>query len=65
MIYFVSNLLKMLEYVFLMLMIVIAFMYVRNHPVVKHYTNYRREREELVKRHKRLYKSRSELMVSI
>lgn len=55
----------MLEFVFLVLMACIAFMFVKGHPAVKHYLNYRRERDELAKRHMRLFKSRNELMVSL
>ena len=54
----------MLEFVLILLMVLIACVYVRGHPFVKHFLNYQRERKELVKRHTRLYKTRNELMVS-
>lgn len=49
---------------FAIVMILIAAIYVKGHPVVKHFLNYRKEREELCKRHSRLCKARTDLLVS-
>jgi len=52
----------MLEIFFAFVMILIAAIYIKGHPLVKHYLNYRKEREELCRRHSRLCKARNDLL---
>lgn len=52
----------MLEYLFCILLCVIAYMAVQNNALVKHYNAYRAERQALEKRYNRLWKARTDLM---
>jgi len=54
----------MLEYLFIFVLTLIAILWVRNNSLVRHYQNYRRERDDLEKKYNRLFKARNDLLVS-
>ena len=51
------------ELVFVFLLMTMVFAYF-GWPVLRHYNNYKRERESLEKRYNRLWRSRRDLLVS-
>ena len=52
----------MMEILFAFLLIIMVFFGIKNSATVRHYQSNRAERETLVKRYNRLWKSRNELM---
>jgi hypothetical protein len=54
----------MYEFVILTIGTLLAVLLFNGWPVLKHYLEYRAERDDLVKRYARLHKSRADLLVS-
>jgi len=53
----------MLEVLFICLLMILAFFYVKNIPLIKHYQHNRNERRELARKHCRLWRARQDLLM--
>lgn len=55
----------MFEMIFAAILVMMVFVFVKGHPIIKHYRQQVNLRLELAKKHTRLFKARNDLLVRV